>query len=139
MHRFMTIEKEEGIYNVTFLVKGEEATAQFLFQVETETEKSLLLALTLNAPFSILESMARTIRPFDVGIHSPRPYPGAMNPMRDEGSISYCEHTGGECYYDGSTTHAQEMLDLWKREGKNAVYDELENLVWKHETDLMEV
>lgn len=139
---FMAVEKEaEGIINVTLFVKGEEATAQFLFQMETDTEEALLLALALNASFSELESMARMIRPFDVGIHSPRPYLGVMNPTRDEdGNIHYCEHTDGECYYDGSTSHAQEMLNLWKREGrKSAVYDELENLVWKHETDLMEV
>lgn len=140
--RFMTVEKEaEGIFNVTLFVKGEEATAQFLFQVETDMEKSFFLSLALNAPFPLLNSMARIIRPLDVGIHSKSPYPGVMNPTRDaDGNVSYCEHTGGECYYDGSTTHAQEMLNLWKQEGgKNAVYDELENLVWKHETDLMEV
>jgi len=59
---------------------------------------------------------------FDVGYHSP-------DPMFDGHTISQekCEHLGGKpCYYDGSGLKAEEWMEIFLREGDDAIWSRLE-------------
>ena len=92
-----------GMDNIYILVKDKKAV-QFMICLPVYLDHVVEeLSLKPNPSFRVLAA--------DVGYHSPTPM------YENQSVMGQCDIIGGECYYDGSGLHAEEVWQEWQETG----------------------
>ena len=110
-------KKNQGIGSVRcwLILKGKEGAVHFTFSTGmylSETHKTWLNTF----PYNDEPYMG-----FDVGYHSPHAQYDGQTPRKEK-----CEYIGKRCYSDGSALAAEKYMDIFVREGDEAVWKLLE-------------
>lgn len=104
-----------GAMEVRFLLFGEKGVVQFLigtgWLLPTTDREYESRGIPRSAPTG-----------WDIGYHSPIPMYEGQEPISDK-----CEYLdGGKCYYDGSSSAADRLLEKFLVDGEAVIWGELE-------------